>query len=209
MIHNGDGKIVGKVSRELVREASNSEPQKRGDEYILYSEPVELPGGHYVIETAVTDELGEKTAVKRLSTFVDSGKPLGLSSLELVRGVQPLGGSRDGSNPFETDSGRVVPILADSMPAGQPLGVYFVVYPTSAAEVKLTITLQIFRDGRPAGEKQLTPPQSQPDGSIPMLLQISPDPGQCDVVITAHQGTMKAEAMLSVKIKADGTSSVN
>jgi VWFA-related protein len=209
LIHNGDGKIVGKVSRELVRHLSSSDTQKLGDEYIVYAEPVELPGGHYVIDTAVTDELAERTAVKRISAFVDSGKPLGLSSLELVRGVQPLGGPRDGSNPFETDTGLVVPRLADSMAAGQPLGLYFVVYPTPTAEAEPTITLQLFRDGQQVGIKNLDPPQPQADGSIPMLLQITPDIGQCDVVITARQGTTKAEAMLSVKIKPNENSSVN
>ncbi len=209
LIHNSDGKIVGKVSRQLEREVSGSEIQKLGQEYILYAEPVELPGGHYVIDTAVRDELADRTAVKRISAFVDSGKPLGLSSLELVRGVQPLGGPRDGSNPFETDSGRVVPTLADSMPAGKPLGVYFVLYPTSAAGAEPTITLQLFRDGHSVGAKNLTAPQPQADGSMPMLLQITPDPGQLDVVITAQQGTMKSESMLSVNIKPNGTSSVN
>ena len=210
LIHNSDGKIVGKVSRELVREVSSTELQKLEDDgYVLYAEPVELPGGHYVIETAVTDEFAGKSAVKRISAFVDSGKPLGLSSLQLVRGVQPLAGPRDGSNPFETESGRVVPRLTDSVPAGHPVGVYFVLYPTPTAAVEPTITLQLFRDGQEVGKKSLAPPQPQADGSMPMLLQITPDPGQCDVVITAHQGTMKAEATLSVKIKPDGTASAN
>ncbi len=209
LIHNSDGKIVGKVSRELMREVSSAELQKLEGEYILYAEPVELSGGHYVIETAVTDEVAGKSAVKRISAFVDSGKPLGLSSLQLVRGVQPLAGPRDGSNPFETESGRVVPRLTDSVPGGHPVGVYFVLYPTPTAAVEPTITLQLFRDGQEVGKKNLAPPQPQADGSMPMLLQITPDPGQCDVVITAHQGTMKAEAMLSVKIKPDGTASAN
>ena len=102
-----------------------------------------------------------------------------------------------------------MPTLAESMPAGQPLGLYFVLYPTPTAETEPTVTLQLFKDGRQVGVKTLTPPQPQEDGSMPMLLQITPDPGQCDVVITAHQGTMKSEAMLSVNIKANGSPSAN
>jgi hypothetical protein len=37
------------------------------------AEPVELPVGHYVIDTAVTDEQVGKTTVRRLSVFVDPG----------------------------------------------------------------------------------------------------------------------------------------
>jgi VWFA-related protein len=200
LIHKSDGEVVGKVSRDLVREVSKADLPLLGDDHILYAEPVELPGGHYVIDMAVTDELAEKSAVRRVSVFVDSGKDLGVSSLQLVRRVQQLPGPPNRQDPFQTDSGRVVPTLAESMPSGKPIDVYFVVYPASTSETAPTVTLQLYRDGREVGQKTLSPPQPQADGSMPMFLRINPDPGQCDMVITAHQGPMKAEASLSVKI---------
>lgn len=209
LIHNSDGQVVGKVSRDLVRDVSKAELANLGEDHILYAEPIELPGGHYLIDTAVTDELAEKTAVKRTSVFVDSGKRFGVSSMELVQAVQPLPGPRDGSDPFQTDTGRVVPVLADSMPAGRPIGVYFVVYPVTDSEAKPTITMQLYRDGQKVGLKSLNPPQLQADGSMPVLLQITPDAGQCDIVVTAQQGPMKSEAMLSVKIIPGRTSHPN
>ncbi len=209
LIHKSNGEVVGKVGHDLVREVSKAESPLLGDDHILYAEPMELPGGHYSIDAAVIDELADKTAVSRTSFFVDSGKDFGVSSLELVRGVQQLPGPRDRQDPFETDSGRIVPTLADSMPSGKPIGVYFVVYPTTASEAEPTITLKLYRDGREVGLKTLTPPQRQADGSIPMLLQINPDPGQCDMVITAHQGPLTSEAALSVKIMPVGTANPN
>src|ERR1051325_9773501 len=65
LIHNNDGQVVGKVSRDLVRDVSKEELGNIANDHILYSEPVELPGGHYLVDTVVTDELAEKTAVKR------------------------------------------------------------------------------------------------------------------------------------------------
>jgi len=209
LIHSGDGQIVGKVSRDLVRDVSKEELANIATDHILYSEPVELPGGHYLVDTAVTDELAEKISVKRKSVFVDSGKKFGVSSLALVRAVTPLPGPRDDRDPFQTDTGRIVPMLADSMPAGQPIGVYFVVYPSTDSEAKPTITLQVSRDGREVSLKNLDPPQLQADGSIPILLRITPDPGHCDIVVTAWQGPMKSEAMLSVEITPGGTSRSN
>jgi VWFA-related protein len=209
MIHRSDGEVVGKVSRDLVREVSKAELSQLGDDRILYAEPVELPGGHYLIDTAVTDELAEKTTVKRISVFVDPGKDFGVSSLELVRGVQPLPGPRDHQDPFETDTGRIVPTLADSMPSGKPIDIYFVVYPTTVSDVEPTITLQLYRDGREVGLKTLPSPPRQADGSMPVLLRINPDPGQCDMVVTAHQGPKTSEAMLSVKITDHGTANPN
>jgi len=204
LIHKNDGEVLGKVSRDLVREVSKAELSHLGDDHILYSEPIELPGGHYLIDTAATDELAQKSTVARMSVFVDSGKDFGVSSLEVVRGVQPLPQPRNLQDPFETDSGRIVPTLADAMPFGKPIGVYFVVYPTTASDAEPTVTLQLYRDGHPVGLKTLTPEQRQADGSMPMLLQISPDPGQCDMVVTAHQGPMTAEARLSLKITPGG-----
>jgi len=44
---------------------------------------------------------------------------------------------------------------------------------------------------------------------MPVLLRISPDPGQCDMVITVQQGPRTSEATLSVKITPGGTANTN
>lgn len=209
LIRERDGKVVGKVSRELVREVTKSELPHLGEKKILYIEPIELPGGHYLVDTAVTDEQAHKTTVKRLSAFVNSGTEFGVSSLELVRDVQPLPAARNGQNPFDTDSARVVPTLSDSVSSGQPIGVYFVVYPLSNSSVTPTITLHLFRNGKKIGQKILEAQKKQADGSIPMLFQIKPDPGECDIVVAAQQGNQHSEAMLSVKIDPNENSSPN
>lgn len=209
LIHRSDGTIVGKVSRELARDIPKSELSKLGGQDILYIEPVKLPGGHYVVETAVTDELTQKTTVKRLSIFVNSQNDFSVSSLQLVKSVQPLPAVRNSQDPYETESGRVVPTLSDSMPAGKPIGVYFVVYPLTGSEVPPTVILHLYRDGQEIGQKTLGPLHAQADGSIPMLLQINPDPGECDMVVTAQQGNLRSEARLSVKIDPPANASVN
>jgi len=208
LIHKNTGEVVGKVSRDLVREVSTPELGALADDHVLYAEPIELPGGHYVIDTAVTDEQSEKTSVKRMAAFVDSGKDFGVSSLELVRSVQRVEGAHDRQDPFEIDAGRVVPSLADAMPAGKPINLYFVVYPTSS-EAEPTVTLELFRDGRAIGKQTLHSAKRRADGSMPMLLRIHPDPGQCDMVITAQQGTLTSVASLSVKVTPSGAASQN
>jgi hypothetical protein len=208
LIHKNTGEVVGKVSRDLVREVSTSELAALPDDHVLYAEPIELPGGHYLIDTAVTDELADKTSVKRLSSFVDSGKDFGVSSLELVRSVQRFEGAGDRRDPFETDAGRVVPTLAEAMPAGKPLNLYFVVYPNSS-ETDPRVTLELYRDGREIGKQTIESGKRRADGSMPMLLRINPDPGQCDMIVTARQGTMTSQASLSVKIMPGGTASPN
>lgn len=200
LIHKPDGEVVGKVSRDLLREVSAQELASTGSDHILYAEPLELPSGHYVIDTAATDELADKSAVKRMSVFVDAGKDFGVSSLELVDKVQRVQGPPDHQDPFEIDAGRVVPSLTDTMPAGKPINLYFVVYPEASSQAEPTVTLEMYRDGREIGRQTLGSVKRREDGSMPILLRIKPDPGQCDMIITAHQGTLTSQASLSVRI---------
>lgn len=209
LIHKLDGEVVGKISRDLVKDVAKADLATLGGDEILYSEPIELAGGHYLIDMAATDELASKTSVKRMSVFVPSGADFGISSLELVRKVDPLPPLRNDKDPFETESGRVVPTLSDSMPAGNPLGFYFVVYAMPNSDIDPTVTVQLYRDGKNVSEQVLPPRKPESDGSIPMLMQIKPDPGECAIVVTAQQGKMRSEASLSVKIAADGNGAPN
>jgi len=201
-IHDSSGEIVKKVSRELVRKASATDAAQLQADRILYAEPVQLQPGHYMIDTAVTDEQTGKTSTKRVSVFVDPGKDLSLSSLGLVRRFDPLTGPRNLLSPFDLENGHVTPTLADSVSPANPVSLYFVVYPAKPAAAELPkVTLQLLRDGREIARKPLNLDPPGPDGSIPMLVQVSPGPGQCDVLITAKQGASVAESSLSVKVE--------
>lgn len=105
--------------------------------------------------------------------------------------------------PFgEIDNGRIVPTLAESVASNKPVDVYFVVYPTRAsAGQDVKATLHVFREGKEVARKPLDLSRPEPDGSIPMLVRLLPDPGQCDVQITAQQGGAVAESTLSVKVE--------
>ena len=201
-IHDETGEIIKKVSRELARTVSSAEAAQMERDRILYAEPMELAPGHYVIDTAVTDERSGKTSAKHLSVFVDRGKNLSLSSLELVRRFEPLTGPRNPMSPFELENGRVTPSLSESVASGNSMSLYFVVYPTDSAPGEETkVTLELLRDGKEIARKPLSLSQPGPDGSIPMLVQLSPGPGQCDVLVTAKRGSDIAQSSLSVRIE--------
>jgi VWFA-related protein len=201
-IHDSTGEIVKKVSRELVRRVSRSDAVQLQTDRILYAQPVELQPGHYVIDTAVTDEETGRTSTKRVSVFVDPGKNLSLSSLELVRRFDVLTGPRNPQSPFEVENGRITPTLADSVAPGSPMSLYFIVYPTGPTTGEETkVTLKLLRDGKEIARKPLNLSQPGPDGSIPMIVQLTPGPGQCDVLVTAKQGSAVAESSLSVRVE--------
>jgi VWFA-related protein len=201
-IHDSSGEIVKKLSREVVRKVSSADATKLLSDRILYAEPVELRPGHYVIDTAVTDEQTGKTSAKRVSLFVDPGKNLSVSSLGLVRRFEPVTGPHSPLGPFELENGRVTPTLADSVASGNPLSLYFVVYPAKPVTGEPPkVTLKLLQDGKEIARKPLNLEQPGPDGSIPILVNVSPGPGQCDVLVTAKQGAAVAESSLSVRVE--------
>jgi hypothetical protein len=196
LIRNAQGEIVGKIGRELTRQMKASSNSPGSKERILYAEPVELPAGHYVIDAAVTDEESEQTSVQRLAFYVSPGHEFGLSSLELVREREAAAGSADVSDGSTT----IVPTLTDSVSPGNPVNLYFVVYPSKASD-NPKVVLQILHDGKEIARKPLTLPPASADGSVPVLLRLSPQPGQCDIFVTAQQGTLMAQSSISVKVE--------
>lgn len=201
-VHDATGQVVTKVSRELARDIAKEAGADLANTRILYAEPIELPPGHYVVDAAVTDEPSGKTSVKRVSLFVDQGKDLSLSSLELVRRFEPLTAPRNPGSPFELENGRITPTLTGATAAGTPMSVYFVVYPGKPAGAETpNVTVEVIRDGKEIARKPLNLATPDFDGSIPMLVQLSPGPGQCDVLVTAKQGTAVAQSSLSVRVE--------
>jgi VWFA-related protein len=201
LIHNSAGEVVGEIGRQLTREVPTSQSARLASDRILYAEPVDLPGGHYVIDAAVTDEESGKTAVRRLAFFVDSGKDLGLSSLELVRGSEGATEERNSGDPSAV-GGRILPVLSDSLASGKPVDLYFIVYPAKLNSGESPkVMLQVLHDGREIARKPLTLPRPDADGSVPIMLRLSPTPGQCDILVTAQQGTLVAQSSLSVKVE--------
>jgi len=200
LIHDETGAVVGKVSRELARDVPNNDLGQVAKDRILYAEPVELKAGHYVIDAVVTDEQTGKTSVKRLSVFVAPGDNLAVSSLELVRKFEPLTRS-EATGPFDVDNGRITPTLADSVASGNPVGLYFVIYPGKVFNDGPKVTLELLQDGREIASKPLNVGAPEADGSIPMFVELSPHPGQCDVLVTARQGGAVAQSSLSLKVE--------
>lgn len=201
VIRDAKGQIVGKISRELVREIPSTGLTSVSD-HITYAEPIELPAGHYELDSAVTDEEAGKTSVKRLAFFVDSGKNFGLSSLELVRQAHSSSSSALEGGEAAVDPAHLLPELSDSVAPGKPVNLYFVVYPSQsqiAEEPK--VVLQVLHNGKEVAREPLKLPAPLPDGSVPMILKISPKPGQCDILVTAQQGTLMAQSALSVKVE--------
>ena len=204
LIRNQSGEIVGKVGREITRNLSaddlSSKPQDKDkdEERIVFAEPVDLPPGHYVMDTAVGDELSGKTAVKRVAFYVPTGEGFGLSSLELVRDRDDS--PAQSSVALAASENRTLPILSDSVSSTKPVYLYFVLYPAKVLS-QPKVLLQVLHDGREIARRTLNLPEAKPDGSVPVMLKLAPEQGNCVIVVTAQQDQLQAQSALSVNVQ--------
>lgn len=200
LVRDAQGEVVAKISRELWRKIASQNPPA-GD-HIFYSQPLVLPRGRYVADVVVTDELSGRASVQRLSVPAEPASQLSLSSLEIVGKAEPLAGPADPLNPFQIQNVQIMPELGDAISSGGTVNLYFILYPAklegaSSAE----LTLDLLRDGNPIGHQPLQVSSPRPDGSIPMLVRLSPGPGSYAIIVTARQGKLVAQAARSVEIQ--------
>jgi hypothetical protein len=105
-------------------------------------------------------------------------------------------------NPFELDNVRIVPELGDSVSAGSPVTMYFVLYPAKlSTPSNADVTLEVLRDGTIISRQQLKTSETRPDGSVPMVFRISPGRGSYALIITARQGNLVAESSRSLQVE--------
>jgi|KBSMisStaDraftv2_1062788.scaffolds.fasta_scaffold01401_8 VWFA-related protein len=202
IVRNSSGEVVDKISRELWRDIPAQGSLSAAANHIFYTQPLVLPRGNYSVETVVTDEQSGKAAVHRLAVPRDTGSELRLSSLEIVNRAEPLNRERDPLNPFELDNVRIVPELGDSVSAGSPVTMYFVLYPAKLSTApSADVMLEVLRDGTTISRQQLKTSETRPDGSVPMVFRISPGPGSYALIITARQGNLVAESSRSMQVE--------
>jgi len=196
MVRDANGEVVDKISRELWRYVSQG--QNEADQRIFFSQPLVLPRGRYSVDVAVMDELSGKASVQRLSAPPEPAGGIGLSSVEIVRRAEPLAGPANPLNPFELDKAVIVPELGDS--ASSPVTLYFVLYPAKQSPTTASVVLQLLKDGKEFGRQALPVPEPRPDGSVPMVVRVSPGPGLYAIIVTAQQGTLAAQSVRSLQV---------
>ena len=202
LVRDSSGEVVDKISREVWREVPAQGSTQPGADHILYMQPLILPRGTYTVDAVVMDEQSGSASVRRLAVPGDSGTALRLSSVEVVGRADPLTGERNPLNPFELDNARIVPELGDTVASTGSVALYFILYPAKeGATAAPDVTLEILRDGKALALQPLRVPEARADGSIPMVVRVSPGPGSYAMIVTARQGRLLAESSRSLQIQ--------
>jgi len=207
LMKDRNGQIAGKVSRDLNVEvpAEQAERLRQGD--LIYTQWVELPPGLYTLESAVLDADGGKAGVKRADFEVPKPEDLTLSSISLVRRVDPAGVERDPLNPLEYRGGKVVPALSGTAKHGTDTSFYFVLYPASTGDgaadlsTKPSITVQFYLDGKLIADAAPPLTWNETARAIPVFFAARFQPGQYMVKVQVEQGKRETERSTSFVVE--------
>jgi VWFA-related protein len=190
LVRDSQGEVVDKYSFEAPFEIADANMAAVRSSAVTYSHPVNLPPGKYSMETAVLDRQGGRASTKVTPFEVPVPRAgIGLSSVTLVQRVEPVAGQADASDPLVFQGKRAVPLLATKLTAEMKPYVYFVVYPDKSNSEKPRIQVEFLVGGQVVAKQGAELPPPDAGGAIPMLVGAALKPGECELRITAMQGS--------------------
>ncbi|MGC2659492.1 MAG: VWA domain-containing protein [Bryobacteraceae bacterium] len=208
LIKDSTGEVVDKFSRDTALTIPDDKLSLIQGNTIPYSHDINLPAGHYTVETAVVD-METKRASKRVFAFdAPEKKGVAVSSVVLVERLENVAGKPDPSDPFvigidKPKPRRVIPELDSSLRAGAHPYVYFVVYPDKTSTEKPKLQVEFLVDGKVLAKQIADLPAPDSSGSIPMLVATAAQPGKCQLRISALQGSATAVQSVDYSVAAN------
>jgi len=202
---DSEGGIVQKVTRDVPAKGKleNLEATRAG--HFIFTQHVELPPGHYTLETAVFDRESLKIATHKQDVVVPArGAGLSLSSLSLVRKVAPAAQTDDHESPYECNGAKITPELNRKLKGGPDasMGVYLIVYGQRGQDAKLTI--DFLQGGKLVARSEPPVPEAGDDGRIPVLAEVPIGrlkPGEYEIQAKVSQAGRGAEERMLIEIQ--------
>jgi hypothetical protein len=204
LVKNAQGQIVDRVSKDVPAEVPDDRLAALQAELMTYQHAVNLPAGHYTVETAVVDHEGNRssTGVFEIDNREQTG--VGLSDLTLARRVENLGPPPDAADPFEytvdSTGKRVLPFVTTDLFAGARPVVYLMIYPERGNPAKPELRVQLLKKGSLLATVKPFLPPPDASGGIPMIVQAIGKPGSYEVKATVVQGASSTERNLAYTV---------
>lgn len=205
LVKDANGQVVDKFSQDSPYEIPDENLAKARATTISFTHPLTLPPGHYTLETAVLDEEKNSASISKTAFDSPEQKGVGLSSVLLVQHMEPVRGKVEPTDPlqFQADPNqgqRVIPELATNLPSGVTPYVFFVVYPDRAIAEKPKIQVEFLVGGQVLAKQVADLPAPDNSGAIPMVINTAAKTGNCELRITAMQGTSATRQALTYSI---------
>ena len=199
IVKDANGAVIDRFSRNFPFEIPADRLETFRRQHFLDTYLLSLAPGRYVLESAVMDRLGLKISARRVAIIVPRPRPgIDVSSICLVRRMDPQPAGAQAEDPLHYQGRRVVPTLDETVKAVAGAGVsfYFVVYPAAGAAEKPQLFLQVSKDGLPVGTMSAELPEPEENGRIPFFASLpfkSLKPGRYELRVIVKQGESSAE----------------
>lgn len=191
LIRDANGEVVDKYSLDqpyFIQDANLAATRATA---LTYTHPVDLPPGHYTVETALVDrEGGQATAETTPMDVPAQPKGVAISSLVMVEHVEPA--SPNTTDPLTFKGKHVIPMVDATVNPANKRYIYFVVYPDKASTEKPRIHVEFKTRGQVFAQQTVDLPAPDATGTIPMFVAAATRPGNCELQITALQGNETA-----------------
>ena len=193
LIRDANGNVVDKYSVDQPYFIPDANLAALRATDLTYTHPIDLPPGHYSVETALVDREGAQ-ATTNLTQFDNPAPPkgVGISSLVAVQQLEPLTAQPDASDPFSMKGKHVIPMVEATVNPASKRYVYFVVYPDKSSKEKPKIRIEFRNGGQVFAQQTADLPAPDESGSIPMFVAAAARPGNCELQITALQGSQES-----------------
>jgi VWFA-related protein len=162
LVKDADGRVVERFSEDYPFEGPTDklEALKLGN--VVFKRTFRLAPGKYSLEVVADDVQAGSASVQRAPLDVPAPSSLALSSISVIRRLEPAPANASIDDPLRVESIRIVPNLdAPISAAGNPqISVFFTVYPGPGADVP-KMALEFRQDGKTMG--RATPELPAPD----------------------------------------------
>ena len=207
LVKDASGEVVDKFSQDSALDVPDDKLDELQQGTIPFTHAIDLPAGHYTVETAIVDMETKRASTGSLQFDTAEKKGVGLSSVMLVQRMENVPAPADGADPFVFAAGkaarRVIPELGDNLKAGAQPYVFFVVYPDKANSEKPKLQVEFLVDDKVIAKQLADLPAPDALGTIPMVVKTPTQPGKCQLRISALQGDASAVQSLRYSVAAN------
>jgi hypothetical protein len=203
VVKANDGRVVDRYVRDAPYEVPAAGLAAARSTDLVFSHTFDLPAGSYSVETALIDHEGQRASTSVVHLDADGHQAgLDLSSIVLVQQIVEAGGVNT-SDPFVYQGGRVVPLLTSELSLKAKPHAYFTVYPDPSNPAKAAIRVQFFVAGRLLADQQAELPPADSSGVVRMTVAAAAQPGDCELKITAIQGSESVNESVRYRVSAE------
>ena len=179
LIKNPAGGVIEKLSQDIPYQGALEMLERTRGGDVIFERHFRAPAGNYTVELAVYDRnAAAMSAIKAPFDIPPAPAGVEISSIALVRRMQPLAVDPDPEEPFVYMKRKVVPTFSNTVTAAKAgvLSAFFVLLPEASNNKKPELEVEILRDGELLGSAPMPLPDgAASDGPIPYVASFPTD----------------------------------